>query len=36
MTCYQRIHTLGMKFMEIELISLYLNEFRKNLAANLD
>ncbi len=36
MTCYQHIHTLGMKFMEIELVSLYLNEFRKNLAANLD
>ena len=27
---------LGMEIMEIEIYSLYLNEFRKNLASNLD
>ena len=26
----------GMKTMEIEIVSLYLNKLRKNLAANLD
>jgi len=25
-----------MNFMEIEIVSLYLNKFRKNMAANLD
>ena len=36
MTFISKLVYLGMKIMGIELYSLYLNEFRKNLAANLD
>ncbi len=36
MTFISKFINLGMKTMEIEIYSLYLNELRKNLAANLD
>ncbi len=36
MTFISKLIYLGMKIMGIEIVSLYLNEFRKNLAANLD
>ena len=36
MTFISQFINLGIKIMEIEIVSLYLNEFRKNLAANLD
>jgi len=36
MTFISKLVYLGMKIMGIEIVSLYLNEFRKNLAANLD
>ncbi len=36
MTFISKLIFLGMKIMGIEIYSLYLNEFRKNLAANLD
>jgi len=36
MTFISQFINLGIKIMEIKIGSLYLNEFRKNLAANLD
>ena len=36
MTFISKFINLSMKIMDIEIYSLYLNEFRKNLAANLD
>jgi len=33
---YQKFQTIGMNIMNKEKYSLYLNEIRKNLAANLD
>ncbi len=36
MTFIGKLIYLGMNIMGIEIVSLYLNEFRKNLAANLD
>ncbi len=35
MTFIIKLKKLGMKIMEVEIYSLFLNEFRKNLAANL-
>jgi hypothetical protein len=36
MTFIGKLIYLGMNIMGIEIVSLYQNEFRKNLAANLD
>ncbi len=36
MTFISKFINLYVKIMEIEIVSLYLNEFRINLAANLD